>query len=244
MRQRALHSSVQAAGRPSAGRSARGTVRARPAGLPERDFVPLRLWWRFCRFWVFWPFLLLFRAHVVNVSRVPRRGRVILACNHQSFFDPVFATIALTRESSYLARDSLFNNRWFGWLIRSLNAIPVRRGQADVGAIKEMLRRLLAGYVVVAFPEATRTHDGSIGPMRPGVVLLAQKARATIVPVCIEGAFEAWPRRQLLPRPGRVTVMYGEPFSPEELTGRDPDEVIVEIRDRIVDMQKRLRRPG
>jgi len=192
--------------------------------------------------WVFGLFLLVFKAHVIGLRRVPKRGPVILACNHQSFFDPPLVTVLLTREASYLARDTLFSNRWFGWLIRSLNAIPVRRNHADVGALKEMLRRLRAGYVVVTFPEATRTQDGRIGPMRPGTVLLAQRARATIVPVCIDGAFEAWPRGRALPWLGRVVVMYGEPIGPEEMAGRDAEEVICEVRRRIVEMQQGARR--
>ncbi len=208
----------------------------------QRGCVPLRPWWWFCRVVAFSLSWLLFKSHVTGVRRVPRTGAVILACNHQSFLDPVLATMALDRESAYMARDTLFANKHFGWLIRSLNAIPIKRGQADVTSLKEMLRRLKDNFVVVIFPEQTRTHDGSIGPMKPGTVLIARKARAAIVPVCIEGAYDAWPRTRPLPGPGRVTIAYGKPIRPEDMKGRTEEDVIAEVRRRIIEMQCEIRR--
>jgi len=205
-------------------------------------YVPLRPWWWLCRTVVFGACWLLLKSHMIGLRRVPRRGPVILACNHQSFLDPVLATVGLDRESAYMARDTLFANRYFGWLIRSLNAIPIKRGQADVTSLKEMLRRLRDNYVVVIFPEQTRTHDGRVGPMKPGMVLVARKAGATIVPVCIEGAHEAWPRTRPLPGPGRVVVAYGEPIAAADLEGRTDEDVTAEIRRRIIEMQAAIRR--
>src|SRR5512135_784187 len=102
----------------------------------------MRLYYRFCRFWCQVFFMLLVRGRAFGTSRVPRTGPVILACNHQSFFDPVLATLALPRECDYMARDTLFENAFFRRLILSLNAFPIRRGEADVAAIKETIRRL------------------------------------------------------------------------------------------------------
>lgn len=213
-----------------------------PADVPrETGYVPLRPWWWVCRTAVFMLFWLLFKSRVVRINRVPKRGPVILACNHQSFFDPILATVGLHREAAYMARDTLFINPYFGWLIRSLNAIPIRRGHADVGSLKEMLRRLRDNYVVVIFPEETRTIDGRIGAMKSGTVLIARKAGATIVPVCIEGAYDAWPRTQPLPGPGRVVVAYGEPIEPEQMKGVSDEDVTEQVRRRIIEMQQQVR---
>lgn len=241
---------TDAAGQPRAATAARGAgdggffqrlIDAGRVDGAQTGCVPLRPWWWFCRTIVLALFWLLFKSHTVNIRRVPRKGPVILACNHQSFFDPVLATIGLSRESAYMARDTLFTNRYFGWLIRSLNAIPIKRGHADVTSLKEMLRRLRDNFVVVIFPEETRTFDGRVGPMKSGTVLIARKAKATIVPVCIDGAYEAWPRSRLLPGPGRVTVAYGEPITPEQMKGRSDEELTDEIRGRIVAMQQAVR---
>lgn len=201
----------------------------------------MRSWYRFCRFLCQLSFLALFRGRTFGVRYVPRTGGVLLVCNHQSFLDPVLATLALPRECHYMARDTLFANPRFRKLIESLNAFPVKRGTADVGAIKETLKRLKSGGLVTVFPEATRTPDGSVQPMQPGVVLLARKARVPIVPTMILGAFEAWPRQAKLPHPARVIVAYDEPIPVERLEQMDEMACIELVRARIVEMMRRRR---
>lgn len=139
-----------------------------------------------------------------------------------------------------MARDTLFANPAFGWLIDTLNAFPVKRGEGDVGAIKETLRRLKRGALITVFPEGTRTPDGAIGPMRSGVVLLARKARVPLVPTLILGAFDAWPRRQLLPSPSPVLVAHAEPLTPEQIDAMEPEACMDAVRARIVAMRQRF----
>ncbi|MFH1746480.1 MAG: lysophospholipid acyltransferase family protein [Planctomycetota bacterium] len=169
---------------------------------------------------------------------MPTSGGVLLVSNHQSFLDPVLATLALPRECHYMARDTLFRNPFFRWLIESLNAFPIKRGVADLRAIKETLRRLKNNQLVVTFPEATRTTDGSIRAMQPGVILLARKANVPIVPTLILGAFESWPRHARLPKPHPVIVAYGPPLAPALLKSLDDEECIRQVRARILDLQR------
>jgi 1-acyl-sn-glycerol-3-phosphate acyltransferase len=211
----------------------------RPAATPEK--APMRPWYRFCRIVCQTVFLLFFRGRAFGTAKVPRTGGVLLVCNHQSFFDPLLATLALPRECHYMARDSLFRNPFFRRLIESLNAFPIKRATADLGAIKETLRRLKAGALVVTFPEGTRTPDGSLQPMAPGVILLARKARVPVVPAAILGAFESWPRQAPLPRPHRVIVAYGEPLSADMLAELPDDACIAEVRRRIRELMDRFR---
>jgi 1-acyl-sn-glycerol-3-phosphate acyltransferase len=182
-------------------------------------------------------FIFLFRGRVFGTERVPRQGGVLLVSNHQSFLDPVLATLAIPRECNYMARDTLFHIRWLRPIMEYLNAFPVKRDTADMGAIKETLRRLKAGKVVLAFPEGTRTEDGSIGPMRAGVVLLARKARVPIVPTLILGAFESWPRDAKLPRPHAVLVAYGEPLYPHEHPEWSDEACVALVRGQIIARQ-------
>ena len=177
------------------------------------------------------------RCH--RVRHVPVRGGVLLVCNHQSLLDPVLATMALPRESCYMARDSLFRRRLFRRLIESLNAFPVRRNVADVGAVKESLRRLRRGMSLVVFPEGTRTPDGRIGPMLPGLGAIARKARVPIVPTLIDGAFQAWPRGARFPRPGNVVIEYGPAILPDAYAGLDAGQLMDLIRSRLIAMQQR-----
>ncbi|MEW6249779.1 MAG: lysophospholipid acyltransferase family protein [Planctomycetota bacterium] len=182
------------------------------------------------------------RGRVFGVQNVPRTGGVLLVSNHQSFLDPVLATLAIPRECHYMARDTLFEHGLLRRIILYLNAFPVKRGTADMGAIKETLRRLKGGQVVLTFPEATRTTDGGIGPMRAGVVLLARKTRVPIVPTLILGAFEAWPRTRRVPRPRPVLVAYAPAVYPHEHPEWSDDECVAHVRGCIIRLQRRFER--
>jgi len=175
-------------------------------------------------------------------ENVPLTGPVLLVSNHQSYLDPVLCGLGLNRELDYMARESLFGNRYFRRLIESLNAFPVRRGQADVAAIKEIIHRLRAGRAVVVFPEATRTGDGLIKKIKPGFDLIARRSGGTTVPVVIEGAYEVWPRHKKLPGVGRIQVMYGRAITPQETKLMSREQFITCINERLRQMQNQLRR--
>lgn len=162
-----------------------------------------------------WAGLALFQARFYGRHHVPREGGVILAANHQSFLDPALIGIGLDREIDFMARATLFRNPAFRALIVACNAFPVERDSGDVKGVKEALRRLQAGRALVVFPEGTRTRDGLVAPMKGGIRLLAERAAVPIVPVLVEGAYLAWPRRRPLPGMYPVNVLYGPPVRPE-----------------------------
>ena len=153
-------------------------------------------------------------------------GPVILAANHQSFLDPPFAGSASDRAIYFLARKSLLDGWFLGWLLPKLNVIPV---DADSGkdrtALKALIRILRAGQGTLVFPEGGRTPNGALQPALPGVGLVIAKTLAPVVPIRIFGAYEAWPIGQKWPRCRPVTVVVGEPiyFTSADLepAGRD-----------------------
>ena len=179
---------------------------------------------------------------------MPRNGGVLLVSNHQSYLDPMLATLALPRQCSYMARDSLFAKPMFRVLIESLNAFPVRRGEADLRAVKETLRRLRDGYAVLLFPEGTRSAGGQMGPIQPGVAMIARRADVPVVPVAIDGAYDVWPRNRALPRlpvTQPVHVKYGQPFSVEQVRSMPAEELVSACQQRIqglLDDLARIRR--
>ncbi len=193
-----------------------------------------RLCWLFCR--------LCFRMRFVGTENVPASGPFILVVNHQSFLDPVLAGIALNNQLCFMARDTLFKNKIFGSLLKSIKAIPVRRGQADLTSIKAIIARLKQGDGVCLFPEATRTTDGKIAPFKGGFTLLSRRGNAPVVPVLIDGAFECWPRHRKLFKIGsKITVTYGQPISVEKITGMEDDNFAVMLTDTMRQMQSETR---
>ena len=198
------------------------------------------LFYRFCRFICRCVATVLFKARCRNLHRVPLRGGVLVLSNHQSFMDPALAAMAIPREAAFMARDSLFHGPLFGRLIAAVNAYPVKRGTADLGAIKETMRRLKGGELVVGFPEGTRSLDGRIGPVLAGLTTVAKKCRVPIVPVVVDGMVQAWPRNRKLPGIGDVIIQYGLPIGPAQYDPLTPDALAALVRERMVTMQSEL----
>jgi 1-acyl-sn-glycerol-3-phosphate acyltransferase len=169
---------------------------------------------------------IFFRLRWLHRERMINHGPVILAANHQSFLDPPFAGSASRRAIYFLARRTLLNGRFFGWLLPKLNVIPVdSESGKDRTALKALIRILRAGEGTLVFPEGQRSPDGKLQPAQPGLGLVIAKTLAPVVPIRIFGAYEAWPIHKKWPRPGRVTVVVGEPiyFTEKDLEPRGKD---------------------
>jgi 1-acyl-sn-glycerol-3-phosphate acyltransferase len=169
---------------------------------------------------------LMFDYKAYGVHNVPMRGGVLLVSNHQSYLDPVLLGVPLRRPMSYLAKSELFANKFFGALIRALNAFPVRQGAADVGAVKETIKRLQEGYLLNIFPEGTRSEDGLIGKIESGAALVVRRANVPVVPVVIDGSFDAWPRHAKVFHSHPIRVMYGPPMDVANMKAAEITRVI------------------
>ena len=195
----------------------------------------------FFRFLLRFLFSLLYKVRVYGWQNVPQTGPVLLLCNHQSFLDPPAVGMGARRLLCYVGRDSLFDNLLFGKLLHAVDALPIKRGTADLSAMKLIIEKLKMGKAVVMFPEATRTSDGRIADIKAGFGLVAKRSKATVVPVVIDGAFEVWPRTRKLPGLGRITLVYGKPMSPQHIEEIDSEQFAKEITDILKKMQSELR---
>ncbi|MEX0700967.1 MAG: lysophospholipid acyltransferase family protein [Planctomycetales bacterium] len=187
-------------------------------------------------------FTIWLRYRARGTAKVPRAGGALLLINHQSFLDPLLVGLPLSRPVSYLARDSLFAAPVLGWILRNTYVLPIDRDSAGAGSIRIAIDRLRHGFLVGIFPEGTRTRDGSVGEFKPGFVALVRRAKLPVYPIGIAGAFEALPRQIFRLRFARVRVVFGDPFSPDEIErlasrGREAEFVRV-VRERIVACQR------
>ncbi len=208
--------------------NANATASAGAREPAERSIDPHHptLFWRVMRVPARLCSTLLGRMKVYGRHHVPHRGGVLLVANHQSYLDPVLLAVYLRRPMSYLAKSELFRNKFLGWLIRSLNAFPVKQGAGDVGAVRETIRRLREGHMLSIFPEGARTLTGEMNPIQPGAALVVKRAGVPIVPVVLEGSFDAWPKGHRIFRPRPVSVMYGPPMKVEGLDAREITQLI------------------
>ncbi len=173
-------------------------------------------------------------------ENVPEAGGAILVSNHLSHLDVFVLALLLPRPLNYVARSTLFLPG-LGFLIRSVGGFAIQRDGRGSEGFKETLRRVRAGGIVTFFPEGTRSPDGEIGDLKPGIVALAGRAGVPIIPAAIAGSFEAWPRTNRFPRPHPIRVHYGEPIPPEDLKGLSPEAVVKLIHDRLLESQARAR---
>ena len=185
-------------------------------------------------------FKLFFRFRSFGQENIPFEGPVLIACNHQSYLDPIVCAIGMERELSFMARDSLFKGR-FGKIISELNAFPVKRDSADLSAIRDIVDRLSQQRAVMMFPEGTRSDTGHVKDFKNGFVLIARKAKASIVPAVIDGTFEAWPRNRKLPLPAGVRIKYGQVIPADEVKAMNKNELLERVHTEIREMQNELR---
>ncbi|MBC8482099.1 MAG: 1-acyl-sn-glycerol-3-phosphate acyltransferase [Planctomycetes bacterium] len=210
--------------------------------MSERKAEKKYRWYWFCVFLCRNFCRIFFRMRVCGLENVPTEGGFLLVSNHQSFLDPLFCGIFVKRGLTFMARDTLFRNRFFGRLLRSVNAIAVRRGEADLTAIKAIISRLKEQEGVCIFPEATRTADGKIRDFKAGIGFLCRKGRASIVPVVIDGAFEAWPRSKKFFKPFcTISVSYGKPLFAEDIKDCKDGGIAKKLTSRLRQMQSELR---
>ncbi len=135
---------------------------------------------------------LFFPLRVTGRENLPK-GSCLLASNHISNLDPIIVGLVTGRRTSYLAKDSLFK-KGVAWIMYGVGAFPVKRGSADIGSIREALRRLGRGEPLVVFPEGTRKkqNGGTLTP-HPGIALIAVKSGCPVVPIYVKGAEKVLP---------------------------------------------------
>jgi len=168
---------------------------------------------------------IFFRFRILHRERMIQSGPVILAMNHQSFFDPPLAGNASDRAIFFLARKTLLDHWFWGWLLPKLNVIPVDQGGSDRSALKALIRILRAGETTLVFPEGGRTLDGNLQPAQPGIGLVVAKTLAPVVPMRIFGAHEAWARGSKKIRLHPITIVVGHPifFTQADIAERGKD---------------------
>lgn len=169
--------------------------------------------YRFCWYLAKVLFRILFHGQVIGRHNIDKVKGAILAVNHSSFVDPVFAGAALKRKIYFLARKDLFEfNRSFAWLLRGIHTVPFNRDAPDTRALKNVIDLLQHGNIVLIFPEGTRSPDGNLLPGHAGIGYVALKAGVPIVPMYIKGAHNILPRDAKFIRLAKARIIIGEPI--------------------------------
>ena len=160
----------------------------------------------------------LTRIEVQGLEHVPRTGPAILVSNHISTVDPPILFAYVKRQIRFIAKIEVFDNLFYRIALPPLeNTIPIHRGKADRGALRKAEAVLKAGGVIGIYPEGTRSQSGETQEAHTGVVFLARRTGAPIVPVALSGTEAIFQSHFPWYRRARVSMTFGEPFSLTEL---------------------------
>jgi len=180
-------------------------------------------------------FLLLFRIQVQGREHIPRRGKLLLAANHVSAYDPFVIGALVPRGLYFLAKKELFQNPVLAAILRVLlHAVPVDRRDVGHTTVRRINHLLENGEAILLFPEGTRSRSGQIGAGKSGVGMIAAANQADILPVRVEGLFG---RRGSLWRRPRIKVIFGSVISvaPFLQNGTATKEIYREIASTVLD---------
>jgi long-chain acyl-CoA synthetase len=190
----------------------------------------------------------LFRLKVRGLEYLPDHAPYLICPNHLSYLDPPALAAALpwpVLRQTYWAgsADIMFSSGWRRALSRRGRVLAVDPALGVRGGLALSEAALRRGNILVWFPEGWRSWDGTLMPFLPGIGVLLQKTPVPVVPVSIQGTFEAWPRQHRFPYPHPVSVRFGHPLDPKQWAGlpatKDAEvQIALEVRESVAALGK------
>ena len=166
-----------------------------------------------------------YRAEIVGLENVPKNEPLIICGNHRTYLDPPLIVATAKRDMRFLAKEELYKNKFLAALGWVFEAIPVKRDEKDVTAIKESLKALKNGQCIALFPEGTRNGLEKGQKAKDGVAFFAIRSGAKVLPCGIKGGDK---------NNRKVTIKYGEPLDFSKYKGTKDKEILDNITNEIM----------
>ncbi len=178
-------------------------------------------------------FKLFYRLEINGGENIPKEGPLIFCGNHRSYIDPPLIVTTAKRDIKFLAKEELYKNKFLAFLGWAFEAIPVKRDEKDIAAIKSSLKDLKEGKCIALFPEGTRNGLEKGEKVKDGVAFFAVRSGAKVIPCGIKGG-----TKELR----KLTINYEKPLDYSEYKGSKDKEVLdkitKEIMDNIIELAK------
>ncbi|MGD0508990.1 MAG: AMP-binding protein [Terriglobales bacterium] len=188
-----------------------------------------------------------FHLKVRGLENLPEKGPYLICSNHQSYIDPLVMAGALPwrlfRLAFALGTSDIFGRGFMRRLARWLRTVVLDPDANLMPAMRAGAFGLNQGRILVLYPEGERTNDGNLRLFRKGAAILSIHTQASIVPVAIEGFYEAWPRHKKFPKFTELQLVFGKPIQPPPLSAASEaayDELTSELKTRVVAMWQEL----
>ncbi len=148
-------------------------------------------------------FGVFYRVELIGTSNIPKNSGALLCANHIGELDMFFIGYKIKRLVRWMAKEQLFKIPLLSQFITWVGAFPIKRGKADVQAIKTALDLIEQGHIVGMFPEGTRTRGKEKIAAKPGAAMIAIKTKVPIIPVAVQGKYSLF---------SKIKIVFGEPF--------------------------------
>ena len=192
----------------------------------------------------------LFHLRVSGLENLPQHGAFILSSNHQSFIDAVLLASVLPKDAMAntfaLGTSDIFGKGIMSHVARWLRVMVLDPDAHLVPAMRAGAFGLKQGRVLILYPEGERSIDGSPRIFKKGAAILSIHLQVPIVPIAIEGFYEAWPRGKNFQKITSLQMVFGEPIIPppeSEASEAAYAKLTNELKSRVVEMWEGLRRP-
>jgi len=190
-----------------------------------------------------------FRLKVRGLENLPSKRPFLLCSNHQSYLDPIIMGSVLPwrvfRYTFALGTSDIFGEGFMRRLARWLRTVVLDPDANLIPAMRAGAYGLRQGRVLVLYPEGERSDDGKPRVFRKGAAILSIHEQAPIVPIAIEGFYEAWPRHKKFFQGFRdLQLVFGKPMSPPPVSAASEaayDQLTAELKSRVVGMWEELR---
>lgn len=155
----------------------------------------------------------VFRVHAGQLAGVPARGPLIIVMNHINILEiPTIYARLQPRPVHGLVLADHWKNPVVAWGLNACGSIPLQRGGGNLASINQALQVLRQGGILLIMPEGTRSRDGKLQPAHPGVVLLASRSGAPLLPIVTHGG-EKYQHNLKKLRRTDFYITVGKPFT-------------------------------
>lgn len=189
-----------------------------------------------------------FDLQVEGLEKLPADGPYLICSNHQSFLDaPILISLLpwnKFRKLFAVGTSELFSSGVMRWMARVMRVVVVDPDANLIPAMRAGAYGLKRGRILILYPEGERSIDGPPKTFKKGAAILSIHLQAPVVPVAIEGFYEAWPRGKRFQKFARLRVRIGDPIQPPRESSASEaayTALTTELRERVVSMWQELR---
>lgn len=163
------------------------------------------------------------RVKIEGLERLDPKQTYIFMPNHASFLDILLAFAYIPCNFRMITKEEIFCIPLMGWALKRSRQIPMDRANPRKGlaSLEQAFNLLREGISITVFPEGSRTSDGEIKDFKATLFILPIRSGVPVVPVRIDGTFEALKRGSVLLNPVPLKITFHPPIPGGSFTDRD-----------------------